>query len=50
MSAAPAAPGKPTTARVCPAKVWRRSTMNQPMGPATSATMVPAARALTMKR
>src|SRR2546427_11121575 len=45
---APAAPGKPTNDRVCPAKVWRRSTMNHPMAPETTATTVPARSALTM--
>ena len=39
ISTAPAAPGNPTTARVWPAKVWRRSTMNQPIGAATTATI-----------
>ena len=35
--------------QVWPAKVWRRSTMNQPMTAATTATIVPARKALTMK-
>src|SRR5437660_12627645 len=46
---APAAPGKPTRARVWPAKAWRRRTMNQPIAPAATATTVPARKALTMK-
>src|SRR5437879_3287642 len=33
---------------VCPAKVCRRSTMNQPVTPAMTATIVPASSALTM--
>ena len=45
---APAAPGKPTRERVCPAKVCRRSTMNHPMAPETTATIVPARSALIM--
>src|ERR1035437_6316427 len=48
-SAAPAAPGKPTRARVCPAKLSWRSTMNQPTRAASTATIVPAAKAWTMK-
>ena len=32
----------PTRASVCPANVWRRSTMNQPTSEAVTATMVPA--------
>src|SRR5258708_39077998 len=46
---APAAPGKPTTASVCPANVSRRNTMNQPTTAATTATIVPARSALSMK-
>src|SRR5690242_6663027 len=46
---APAAPGKPTTARVWPANVSLRSTMNQPATAATTATTVPARSALSMK-
>ena len=46
---APAAPGNETTAKVWPAKLWRRSTMNHPMAPAATATIVPACSALTMK-
>ena len=46
---AAAAPGKDTTARVCPAKLWRRSTMNHPTAAASTATTVPARKALTMK-
>src|SRR6266545_4886669 len=46
---AAAAPGKPTRARVWPAKLCRRSTMNQPTRAASTATMVPARNALTMK-
>src|SRR5712692_6516219 len=34
--------------RVCPAKVCRRRTMNQPVTPAMTATIVPASSALTM--
>ncbi len=49
-SSAPAAPGNPTTASVCPVKLWRRSTMNQPMAPARTATMVPAPKALHHER
>src|SRR6266436_2446571 len=45
---ATAAPGKPAMATVCPAKVWRRSTMNQPTTPAVTAMIVPARYALTM--
>ena len=41
---AAAAPGKAITARVWPAKVWRRSTMNQPTRRASTATIVPASR------
>ena len=33
--------GSATTDRVWPANVWRRSTMNQPMTPASTATIVP---------
>src|SRR4051812_39834058 len=47
-STAPAAPGKPMSARVWPAKVWRRNTMNHPTVPASTATMEPARKALTM--
>jgi hypothetical protein len=39
---AQAAPGNDTTARVWPAKLCRRSTINHPMAPAMTATMVPA--------
>ena len=39
---AAAAPGKATTESVWPAKVWRRSTMNQPTSAAITATIVPA--------
>src|SRR5437879_4444018 len=45
---APAAPGNPTTDSVCPAKLCRRSTMNQPTQPASTATIAPARNALTM--
>src|SRR6266700_7529817 len=45
---APAAPGKPTRERVCPANVCRLRTMNHPMAPETTATMVPARKAFTM--
>src|SRR5438067_2118277 len=45
---AAAAPGNATIESVCPAKVCRRSTMNQPVTPARTATIVPASRALTM--
>ena len=37
------------TERVWPANVWRRKTMNQPVMPAITATIVPASSALTMK-
>ena len=42
--------GSPTsmTARVCPAKLCRRRTMNHPMVAAMTATIVPARKALTM--
>jgi hypothetical protein len=50
---APAAPGKPMTATVWPAKDCREglpaSTMKYPTAPATTATMVPARSALSMK-
>ena len=46
---APAAPGKAITESVWPAKVWRRSTMNQPIAPAITATIAPASSACTMK-
>src|SRR4051812_44030791 len=46
---AAAAPGNPTTASVCPANASRRSTMNQPITPASTATTVPARKAFTMK-
>src|SRR5205085_1148135 len=46
---AAAAPGKAITESVCPAKVCRRRTMNQPVTPAMTATIVPASSALTMK-
>src|SRR5947209_2448890 len=36
------------TERVCDAKAWRRSTTYQPTMPASTATIVPAASALTM--
>ena len=42
----------PATAKVCPTKLCRRSTMNQPIAPATTATtatIVPARSALSMK-
>src|SRR5436305_385537 len=42
------APVNAVTDSVCPANVWRRSTMNQPMTPAITATAVPASSALTM--
>ena len=45
---APAAPGKDTMASVCPAKACRRSTMNQPSAPASTATIVPARNAFSM--
>src|SRR5882757_5905014 len=48
ISVAPAAPGNPTTDSVCPAKLCRRSTMNQPTQPASTATIAPARNALTM--
>ena len=48
MRIAPAAPGNPTNDSVCPAKVCRRSTMNHPIAPETTATIVPARSALTM--
>src|SRR5689334_3670309 len=48
-SVAPAAPGKAMTESVCPAKVCRRSTMNQPIAPAITATIVPASSACTVK-
>src|SRR5207237_5615973 len=38
------------TESVWPAKVCRRSTMNQPVTPAITATIVPASSALTMNR
>ncbi len=44
----PAAPGNDITASVWPAKLWRRSTMNQPATPAIRATIVPASSAWTM--
>ena len=34
---------------MCPANVWRLRTMNHPMAPDTTATMVPARNAFTMK-
>ena len=43
------APGNATMPSVWPAKVWRRSTMNQPTAAAAIATAVPARNALTMK-
>lgn len=41
-------PAKPTTARVCPAKLTRRSTINHPAMPPRTATVVPACSAVTM--
>src|SRR6266576_156722 len=48
MRIAPDAPGNPANERVCPAKVCRRSTMNHPIAPETTATIVPARKAFTM--
>src|SRR5579864_4522263 len=42
------APVNAVTDSVCPANVWRRSTMNQPITPAMTATIVPAASACCM--
>ena len=36
------------TESVWPAKAWRRRTMNQPIAPAITATIVPASSAWTM--
>src|SRR5581483_10820386 len=47
-STAPAAPGNPAREMVCPAKLWRRSTMNQPTTPAVTAMIVPARYAFTI--
>ena len=49
MRTAPDAPGNDTTARVWPTKLCWRSTTYQPMSAATTATIVPARNALTMK-
>src|SRR5947209_8679005 len=48
--AAPAAPGKAISDRVWPANASRRTSISHPAIPAATATMVPAASALTMKR
>src|SRR2546430_7752020 len=42
------APVKAVTDSVCPANVWRRSTMTHPITPAITATIVPAASACCM--
>src|SRR5579864_8834956 len=42
------APVNAVTDSVWPANVWRRSTMNQPITPAMTATIVPAASACCM--
>src|SRR5438874_2627122 len=42
------APVNAVTDSVCPANVWRRSTMNHPITPAITATIVPAASACCM--
>ena len=49
-SAAPLAPGNDITASVWPAKLCRRSTMNQPATAAMSATIVPASSAFDHER